>query len=364
MSTYINFKIGKIMFKKTENGNAFLKAGLLGFAGSGKSTTAINIAGGLICHLKKENKYNNKPVFFLDTENGIDFVKNILQSQNIDVMDCRSRAFIDLLKAIDVAEKEASVLIIDSITHFWVDLTDSYMRAKKRNRLLFQDWAVLKQQWRQFTDKFINSNVHIILCGRAGYEYDHFEDDAGKKELEKTGIKMKAEGETGYEANLLILMERKQTLVREVLHQFRQATILKDRTRTIDGKTFVNPRFNDFKPHIDFLNIGGTQNVIDMSRNSNDMFTKDENEFDWQKKQREKTICLEEIEAELKKIPSDKTGKEKKAQIMQLIFGTESWTAIENMKFEKLDIARDNVWNELRGYGYYEEKKEKKEETV
>ena len=82
------------------------------------------------------------------------------------------------------------------------------MKAKKRTRLQFDDWGYLKGEWRKFTDLFINSNLHIILCGRAGYEYDYFEDEAGKKQLEKTDIKMKAEGEMGYEPSLLVLMER------------------------------------------------------------------------------------------------------------------------------------------------------------
>ena len=43
----------------------------------------------------------------------------------------------------------------------------------------------------KFTDLFINAPIHIILCGRAGYEYDYFEDqETGKKNLEKTGIKI------------------------------------------------------------------------------------------------------------------------------------------------------------------------------
>jgi hypothetical protein len=48
----------------------------------------------------------------------------------------------------------------------------------------------------------------VIICGRAGYEYDYFEDDEGKKQLEKTGIKMKAETEMGFEPSLLVFRFR------------------------------------------------------------------------------------------------------------------------------------------------------------
>ena len=54
-----------------------------------------------------------------------------------------------------------------------------------------------------------------------GYEYDYFEDEAGKKQLEKTDIKMKAEGEMGYEPSLLVLMERHTVM--ETMKAYRTA---------------------------------------------------------------------------------------------------------------------------------------------
>jgi hypothetical protein len=71
--------------------------------------------------------------------------------------------------------------LIDSITHFWIELTESYMRMKKRSRLQFEDWAYLKTEWRRFTDLFVNSNLHIIVCGRAGFEYDYSTDEESGK---------------------------------------------------------------------------------------------------------------------------------------------------------------------------------------
>src|SRR4051812_32554365 len=45
--------------------------------------------------------------------------------------------------------------------------------TKKRSRLHFEDWGYLKSEWRKFTDRFVNSQLHIIVCGRAGFEYDY-----------------------------------------------------------------------------------------------------------------------------------------------------------------------------------------------
>jgi hypothetical protein len=46
--------------------------------------------------------------------------------------------------------------------------------------------------------------VHILIAGRAGKEYEYQENEAGKKELITTGTKFKAEGEFGYEPDILV----------------------------------------------------------------------------------------------------------------------------------------------------------------
>jgi hypothetical protein len=205
-------------------------------------------------------------VYFLDTETGSDWVKPQFEAVGIPLFTAKTRAFQDLLASVKEAEKDSSLLLVDSISHFWKEICDSYMKVKKRNRLQFEDWAFLKGEWGKFTDLFVNSNVHIILCGRAGYEYDYFQDDAGKKQLEKTGIKMKAEGEMGYEPSLLVLMEREMDM--ETLKVSRTASIIKDRSTAIDGKKFHNPTFESFMPHIKYLNLGAKQLGVDVSRTS------------------------------------------------------------------------------------------------
>jgi hypothetical protein len=175
------------LFTPATNTQAFLKAGLMGFAGSGKTYTATKLAIGLV-QLMKDLKMplGEKPALFLDTETGSDWVAPQFVEAGIPLHAAKTRAFVDLKEALREAEQDASVLLIDSITHFWRDLTESYARKKNRQRgLEFQDWAVLKQQWGEFTDLFVNSNLHIILCGRAGYEYDFFEQSRGRKSCRK-----------------------------------------------------------------------------------------------------------------------------------------------------------------------------------
>ncbi len=323
------------LFSKQESTQAYLKAGIMGFAGSGKTYTANEIAMGLIKHAKSLGlPEGERPIFFLDTETGSDYIANRVKESGLDIFTAKTRAFKDLIPAIKEAEKAAGVMIIDSITHFWREFTEAYAKRKNRTSLQFQDWNFLKTEWGKFTDIYINSSAHIILCGRAGYEYDYFEDDDGKKQLEKTGIKMKAETEMGYEPSLLILMEREMEM--ETKKVYREAHVLKERFGIIDGRSFKNPTFDNFMPHISALNLGGKQLGIDTSRTSEEMI--DPGQDSWPQEKRQREIWCEEIEGLLVKHYPGQGAKEKaeKIAIIEQIFGTRSWTKVANMRSEQI----------------------------
>src|SRR5262245_8284446 len=135
------------LFAKAEVTSSYLKMGMMGFAGSGKTYTATSVAIGL--HKLSQSA---KPLFFLDTETGSDWVKPRIEAAGIELFTAKTRAFADLLTAVHEAEAGASLLMVDSLTHFWVELTTAYMQAKRRTRLQFDDWAFLKAEWRKFTD--------------------------------------------------------------------------------------------------------------------------------------------------------------------------------------------------------------------
>lgn len=330
-----------MLFKKSENQSAYLKAGIMGFAGSGKSRTSTEIAIGLHKLIK-----SNKPVFFLDTETGSDFLKLIYDKNNIELFVFKSRAFKDLIESVKEAEKENAILIIDSVSHFWTELMESFQRKYKVDRLLFHHWGPIKQEWRTFTDLYVNSNCHIIMAGRAGFEYDMQKDDEGYSELVKTGTKMKAETEMGYEPSLLIEMEKIKRLNGSskiggnFLHR---AWILKDRFDTINGQSFDNPTFKDFLPHINLLNIGGNHHGFDSERNSEDVLA----DKDWssyqQKKQKE--IMIEELKNELLLRFNSRSEQGKKDSINKLneIFRSSSMTAIEGLDLIALKEGLDKV---------------------
>lgn len=341
------------LFTKAVNTQAKLKAGLMGFAGSGKTFTATAIAIGLVQYLRERGiAGHDRPIFFLDTETGSDFVTSRIREAGIEIHTAKTRTFADLVPAVNEAETNASVLIIDSITHFWREFTESYQKKRNRSRLQFEDWNFLKTEWGKFTDAYVNSNAHIVLCGRAGFEYDYFEDDNGKKQLEKTGVKMKAEGEMGYEPSLLILMEREMENM-ESKKIVRTANVLKERFAVLDGQTFKNPTFADFLPHIERLNLTGTQLGVDVTRTSEGTIPRDGLQS-WQYEKQQAEIALDEVAECIGKHHAgrDAASLRAKGDILEKCFGTRSWERIKALKWPDIQKGRSEVWKLLEGVDY------------
>jgi hypothetical protein len=341
------------LFTKAQNRQAYLKMGLMGFAGDGKTYTATRVAIGLVQYMREHiENYQDKPVMFLDTETGSDWVMPMFEDNGIELQIAKTRAFYDLIPAVKEAEENGSVLIIDSISHFWKELMESYAERKNRSYgLQFQDWAWLKKEWGGFTDAFVNSACHIIMCGRAGYEYDFFEQEGGKKELEKTGIKMKAETETGYEPSILVLMEKHRDMKSGKV--WRTASVLKDRAALIDGQTFVNPGFEEFLPHIKYLNLGGEHLGVDTSHTSESMIPKD-GKPQWQYDKEQKEIALDEITEKMKEHYPGQSAADKQGRgdLMQKVFGTRAWSRICTLSRDDIERGRNKIYLELDGAPY------------
>jgi hypothetical protein len=315
------------LLKPASNQTAYLKAGILGFQGSGKTFTASRIAVGLA---KIGNNKQPKVAFF-DTEKGSDFLVQYFKEQNVQLDVAKSRSFVDLLDFMkEVESNKYDVAIIDSISHIWKELITSYeKRMRRSNGLLFQDWGKVKGEWQRFTDTFINSKIHIIVLGRAGYEYEFDTDESGKKELNKTGTKMKAEGEFGYESDVLLEMER----IKDGRKTINRCYVIKDRTNTIDGTQIDFPTFDSFKTIIAQLNIGGDHRGVDTTRNSEQMF--DDPDKSWVKEREARDIALEEVKQEF--ILNDLNGTSQpivkhRTELLIEAFGTSAWSAIENMR--------------------------------
>lgn len=332
------------LLQEMGGGQGYLKGGFLGFAGSGKTFTAVTLAIGV----KKFFKHKGAIAMY-DTEGGSEYIaQKVLKETGQKLQGVRSRSFDDLVTVGLECEKAGiSVLIADSVTHVWRELCASWLKRVNEARarrnppltprtLEFQDWNGIKEIWNdKWTSWYLNSKIHIIICGRAGFEYD-FEknEETGKSELIKSGIKMKVENEFGFEPSLLVEMERDQEVKDGVRRLVRRATVLKDRFGVIDATVGVNPTFDFFKPHIELL-TPGAHAPVDTEVRTNVPPVEDDG---WPKEKRDRVILCEEIQGLLLKVFPGQTTREKsqKAAILENIFGTRSWTKVESMQSSTL----------------------------
>lgn len=335
------------LFKAHETTTSFAKVGLMGFAGSGKSYTATEIAIGL--HKMTVDAGIAKaddPINWIDTETGSDWLADRFRAEGINFQSAKTRAFTDLLTSV---RESQHILIIDSITHFWRELCESWAKRKKKKRLSFGDWVGVKERWGEFTDAFVNSPCNIIMCGRAGYEYDMFKDSDDEWQIKKSGIKMSTEKETGFEPSLLVRMDRRQietdtTAGYQLSHT---AVVLKDRSTVLDGKVCDNPTFEFFRPHFEVINLGGKHLGVDLTRTSESSIEAPDADGKYLKDRCE--AILDDIQGTIVKHFPGQTKEDKKSKIelMEKHFGHPGWTAITHLGENELREGLATLRQEL-----------------
>lgn len=322
--------------------NKFIKASFGGFAGSGKSRTASEFVAGSYKQLGM-----GKPILIIDNEKGsrflIPFFKKEIPDVKVFVKDTTELA--DVLAAMSMLDRgEIDYLFIDSLSKVWYKYVADY---KQKNRIAFmtlQDWGKILPAWQgEFSDKFVNISGSIVFTGRGGFTYEKEEDtkdESGrvtkKGSFVKSGVKMKMAGETPFEPDVNVWMEQEQDIDEKgAVTVWREAQIMKDRSATIDGMTFKNPTYKDFKPVVDFLNDLPVGDVAGATHKEN--LAPSEN-WDSKNKREQIEICLEEIKAifEALSLGTSTDAKKLKVHILEKVFKTASWTAIEKMPLEPL----------------------------
>jgi AAA domain len=329
------------------------KVGIFGLQGTGKSTLAALLAIGL-----SKTHHGGAPVAYHDTENGSDFLKPLFDMEGVKLLVRKSKCFADAAATLHEAKRRGCCAFIeDSITGDWDELTESFKKKKGISKIELYHWGQIKPQWNEeWVTPMLNSPLHVITCGRAGDVWQDVDQEDGSQKAQKVGTKMRAEGQFGYEPSLLIEMLCQQNLggrrrknAGRMLHS---ATVLKDRARFLNGKTFEWPDINTYKagewkkfyeafaPHFNFLNIAGGKQIAVNSADSQQLFDGNGNS-DYHQRKQAAIIALEEIEGTLTTIwpGQDAKSKKFKAMAIDVLFGTRSWTKVTTLPQADLDAG-------------------------
>ncbi len=337
--------------------NRFVKAAFGGFAGAGKSKTSADFVIGAY----KDLGYT-KPVLVIDNEKGSRFLIPAFQQAGIKALIKDTTSLQDVLTALQLLKsREIDFLFIDSLTKVWYRYVREYLEKNRRVFMELQDWGKLLPKWQEtFSDEFVSAHGSIVFTGRGGFQYEKEEDtrdDSGKVKkgsFVKSGVKMKLAGETPFEPDLNIWMEQHQELDSEgKVKVWREAQVMKDRSGLIDGKSQVNPTYEFFAPFVRYL-AGVSVGTVSGESSSRNL-APGEN-FEGYDRRRQAEVALEEIAEELNKMHpgSSEVSKTARKEMLEKIFGTRSWKAVELKPLSVLEEARNRIWVESRGHQYGE----------
>jgi hypothetical protein len=236
-------------FAKPTSLKAALKLALYGPAGSGKTFTALLLSEGLA-------RQCSRHVAVLDTEQGTAFYSQAVptrkahpQAFDFDVLHTRSvTEALAALHALDPADY--GVIIVDSISHIWDACRNAYCgKLTKHGGIPLHAWSNIKKPYRELMNLLLSLPVHVIFCGRQGIDYG---EDQGTGELKQIGFRLRAEGETGYEPDILVRLESHKADRRKAAVIL--AHVEKDRTGILAGTTIEWPTFDKLaKPLLGLL---------------------------------------------------------------------------------------------------------------
>lgn len=178
--------------KQSQRNKVKIKMALKGPSSSGKTMGAILLAKGLA-------KGDLSKVAVIDTENGSANLYSHLGKYN--VLKLESPYTEDkYIKAIELCEKAGmDVIIIDSISHFWLYLLDFHSSIPGNS---FTNWQKINPLEKKFMDKVLHSNTHIIVTMRTKQDYVLNLKD-GKYVPEKIGLKSIQRDSIDYEFTIV-----------------------------------------------------------------------------------------------------------------------------------------------------------------
>jgi len=163
------------MFKKASKKQSKLRLLLEGASGSGKTYSALTIAKGL-----------GKKIAVIDTEKGSASLYD--GKFKFDVCELAPPYEPEkYIEAVNFAEKEYDVLIIDSITHEWSGQGGCLdIQSKLGGR--YQDWARVTPRHNKFIESILQAKCHMICTARTKSDYEMSQEN-GRMKVQKVGLK-------------------------------------------------------------------------------------------------------------------------------------------------------------------------------
>lgn len=233
-------------FVKAERTQLYSRCALFGPSGSGKTMTALRIAKGIAEKM-------GCSVAVIDTE--ARSASKYADRFSFEVDNLQKKTIEHYLTSINEA-KEAGrkVLIIDSLSHAWRELTEEVDRITQASpsKNSFYSWGKVGPKQKRLIDAILNYPGHIIVTMRSKTEWVIGTGDDGKLAIEKLGLA--PEQGKGIEYEFDLLLELKQN---------HHAVVTKDRTGKFQDQMIEKPGEDFGVALYDWLAEGTASPVVD-----------------------------------------------------------------------------------------------------
>ena len=185
-----------MQIRKAQRKKAKIKMAMQGPSGSGKTYSSLLLAKGLVGDLSK--------VCIIDTENNSADLYSHLGSYNVLNLQApfTPERYIEAITKAE--ESDMELIIIDSLSHGWEYLLEYHSSLSGNS---FANWGKVTPRQRSLVNKILTSNKHIIATMRVKQDYVMTENQKGKLEPRKVGLKPIQRDGVDYEFTLVFELD-------------------------------------------------------------------------------------------------------------------------------------------------------------
>ena len=168
-------------FKPATREASFARIALTGPSGSGKTYTALTLASAM-----------SERFAVIDTERGSASKYVGLNGWQFDTVQPNSYSPLSLVETLGAAAGEGyGCVLIDSLSHYWMGTDGMLEQVDKRSgaNKFTSGWKAVGPEEKKMIDAILAYPGHVIATLRVKTEYVLEENDKGKKEPKKVGLK-------------------------------------------------------------------------------------------------------------------------------------------------------------------------------
>lgn len=208
-----------LAFKPATREASYARIALSGPSGAGKTYTALVLAHSLA-----------EKVAVIDTERGSASKYVGLNGWEFDTVQPDSFSPKSLVELLGMAAGgEYGCVVIDSLSHYWMG-ADGMLEQADRHAVrgnTFAGWKEVRPDERRMIDALVSFPGHVVVTMRSKTEYVIEENERGKKQPRKVGMKPEQREGIEYEFDVVGDMDHDNTLtvVKSRIHTLAKAVV-------------------------------------------------------------------------------------------------------------------------------------------